>query len=359
MILRGIYLFLSILLLFSCNQYSQPTIVTSSTTNYKPALSIVLPINNAQYSIGESIKIDFRVVDSTKTPDSIVFLVNKSRQGTIPFKDSTIYWIDQQIKTGTTLYSLLSYYSGNSYASSVTVKLLSDIEPKKYTYKIIKTFKHDITSYTQGLIFENNFFYESGGLYNESSLRKVKLDGTVEIKNPVEGRYFAEGLTALNGKLYQLTWREQIAFVYSKSDFSLVKTSNYSIAEGWGLTNNGTNLIMSDGSNKIYTLEPEYFSEISHIEVFDNRGAVNNINELELVGDILYANIYQTNTIATIDVNTGKILGYIDCSGLLNESDYRYDTDVLNGIAYNPENKHFYITGKKWPKLFEVVFIEK
>ena len=240
------------------------------------------------------------------------------------------------------------------------ILLLADKAPLEYTYKIIKVYPHSRNYYTQGLIYENGYMYESDGLYGQSAIRKIKLS-TGEVINVTynDKAIFAEGIARYKDKIYQLSWREKTGFVYDKNTLGLDHKFTYSIDEGWGLEFNGTDFLMTDGSNSVYFMEPDYFSQVDKIEVMDNNGPVDNLNELELIKGQLFANVYQTNFIVIINPKNGAVVGKIDFTGLLPSSDYEKNTDVLNGIAYNPENGHLFVTGKNWPKLFEITIQPK
>ena len=222
------------------------------------------------------------------------------------------------------------------------------------TYRIVHTYPHDPQAYTQGLIYEGGYLYESTGLNGRSSLRMVNLeDGRVLQKAIVPSQYFAEGLTSWGSTLIQLTWQLHIAFVYDRFSFRQLRTFEYS-GEGWGLTQDGKNLILSDGTATLRFFDPATFHEVRRITVTDAGAPVTELNELEYVHGQIYANVWQTDRIARISPATGKVVGWIDLAGLLPE-DQRSDAEaVLNGIAFDPEHDRLFVTGKLWPKLFEI-----
>ena len=222
------------------------------------------------------------------------------------------------------------------------------------TYEVIHVFPHDPLAFTQGLIYVDGFLYESTGLYGQSSLRKVALE-TGEVLQQVDlgSEYFAEGLTAWEDTLIQLTWRKGIGFVYQREDFSLIDNFTYE-TEGWGLTHDGERLIMSDGTSKLYFLDPQTYQVTGSFNVTDQGEDITRLNELEYIRGEVFANIWQTDDIARIDPTTGDVLGWIDLSGLLPEDERTTETDVLNGIAYDAEQDRLFVTGKLWPKLFEI-----
>lgn len=228
-------------------------------------------------------------------------------------------------------------------------------------FEVVNAYNHDQNAFTQGLIFHDGFLYESTGHSGQSSLRKVELEtGKVVQKKEVPEEYFAEGMTILGDKVYQITWQENTAFVYNLSDFSLVKQLRYS-GEGWGLTNDGTNLIMSDGTHVIRFVDPETFETLRTIVVLNEEGKpLMRLNELEYVKGEIWANIWQSenikkpNHIARIDPANGKLLGWINLDGISpNDSGRNYENS-LNGIAYDAATDRIFVTGKNWQRLFEI-----
>ncbi len=228
-------------------------------------------------------------------------------------------------------------------------------------FEVVNAYNHDQNAFTQGLIFHDGFLYESTGHSGQSSLRKVELEtGKVVQKKEVPEEYFAEGMTILGDKVYQITWQENTAFVYNLSDFSLVKQLRYS-GEGWGLTNDGTNLIMSDGTHVIRFVDPETFETLRTIVVLNEEGKpLMKLNELEYIKGEIWANIWQSenikkpNHIARIDPASGKLLGWINLDGISpNDSGRNYENS-LNGIAYDAATDRIFVTGKNWRRLFEI-----
>jgi len=223
-----------------------------------------------------------------------------------------------------------------------------------YTYKVVNTYPHDRSAFTEGLVFEDGVLYEGTGLHGYSTLHRVKLE-TGEILQICElpPQFFGEGVTIYGNKIIQLTWQSHIGFVYDKYSFKLLQEFNYP-DEGWGITHDGKHLIMSDGTSTLHFLDPETFDEISQIEVYANDIPVTRINELEYIQGEIYANIWQTGHIARIDPLTGQVVGWIDLKGILSPEDDSETVDVLNGIAYDAKNDRLFVTGKFWPKLFEI-----
>lgn len=243
---------------------------------------------------------------------------------------------------------------------SVRLRILSDTEPAEYSYKVIRTYPHDIKAYTQGFEYEDGFIFEGTGNYGESDLRKYNMNtGEILKMRDLDSEFFGEGITRLNGKIYQITYKKQVGFVYDEESFDLIRKIFYQNKQGWGLCNDGQNIIMSDGSNIIYFMDTVYFSVEKRIEVYDNHKEVDMLNELELIDGILYANRYTTNEIVMIDPETGKIIGKIDMTGLLDPADRHQRIDYLNGIAADKKTGKIFLTGKRWPKIYEVKFIKK
>ena len=227
-------------------------------------------------------------------------------------------------------------------------------EAPVYGYEVVNMWSHDADAFTQGLLFHDGVFYESTGQIGESSLRKVELaTGKVLQKVDVPPPIFAEGLALLNGKLYQLTWENHKAFVYDMETFQ--KLGEFHVdGEGWGLTEDGESLILSDGSNQLRFLDPATFRIKRTISVVDKGQPLRQLNELEYVKGEIYANIWHTDQIVRIDPQTGAIRGWIDLKGLLPAGQVSDEEAVLNGIAYDEAGDRLFITGKLWPKLFEI-----
>lgn len=222
------------------------------------------------------------------------------------------------------------------------------------TFRIVHTYPHDSDAFTQGLLFGGGFLYESTGLEGHSSVRKVQLEtGRVLQKLDVPPPYFAEGLADWRNHLVQLTWVSHTGFVYDLDSFRKQTEFTYG-GEGWGLTHDEHNLIMSDGSDTLRYLDPQTYRTVRKIRVHDGGESIINLNELEYIRGEIYANVWQTDRIARISPRTGDVTAWIDLSGLLNAADRSANTDVLNGIAYDAATDRLFVTGKRWPKLFEI-----
>jgi len=227
-----------------------------------------------------------------------------------------------------------------------------------YTYRIVRTFPHDPNAFTQGLQFLDGVLYEGTGLNGRSSIRKVQLEtGKVLQERAISPEYFGEGITVWKNDLLELTWQSHVAIVYEKATFEPKKRFSYP-GEGWGLTHDGTNLIMSDGSDELRVLDPTTFAEKRRIKVTAAGSPLRNLNELEYVKGEIFANIWQTDYVARIAPESGRVVAYIDLRGLLTPAE-RAKTDVLNGIAYDAARDRLFVTGKLWPKLFEINVIPR
>jgi glutamine cyclotransferase len=225
------------------------------------------------------------------------------------------------------------------------------------SYRVVNTYPHDPTAFTQGLIFLDGHLYESTGESGHSSLRMVDLESGRILQNaPLKDKYFAEGLTNWGSTLIQLTWLSHIGFVYDRFSFRLLRTFSYDY-EGWGLTQDGQNLIESDGSTTLRFLDPRTFREVRHVEVTDGGKPVEELNELEFIHGEIYANVWHTDRIARISPATGHVLGWIDLTGLLPPDRHPGPEGVLNGIAYDAQHDRLFVTGKLWPMLFEIKVI--
>jgi glutamine cyclotransferase len=231
---------------------------------------------------------------------------------------------------------------------------------RQYGYTVVKTYPHDTGAFTEGLFWRDGFLYESTGLEGRSSIRKVTLEtGVPEQERMIDSRYFGEGIVDWKGKLIELTWKDQVGFIYDLASFE--KTDEFSYAgEGWALTHDDARIIMSDGTAFLRFLDPETLKETGRVQVTDDGKPVDNINELEFVKGEVFANIWQTDRIVRIDPKTGKVTGRVDLAGLLSDADLTAgQVDVLNGIAYDAATDRLFVTGKLWPKLFEIKLAAK
>lgn len=319
--------------------------------------------DKSEYQLGESMQVNL-TSRTEKTVDSAVYFLQDERlqktTGTEGF-DHTF----QDEKLGRWNLRVVVYAEGEQEEIQKEIVLYNNERPVTYTYRIIATYPHSPEAYTQGLEFYNDTLFESTGEYGESSLRKVDLEtGNVIQQVELDDNYFGEGITILNDNLYQLTWQQGEGFIYDPQ--TLERTGNFAYnrsKEGWGLANDGEKLYKSDGTEKIWILNPETLSEEDYIQTVTHRTISTQLNELEWINGRIYANTYQKDGVAIIDPQNGAIVGLINFSGLRDQLGNQEDLDpvnhVLNGIAYNSTTGKIYVTGKNWDKLFEVEIVEK
>jgi glutamine cyclotransferase len=308
-------------------------------------------------------EITLTLIEKNNKPlDKIQFFVNGKEIST---DGNSVTLNTTDFGVGKHTVSALAFYPGKTKKMNNSFEVFANKKPTIYTYKIINTYPHDIKAYTQGLEYHNGFLYETTGRKGQSSLRKVAINtGKVLQKIDLDEEYFGEGMTIFNNKIYWLTWQAKKGFVYDLETFKKEKEFSYGKSlEGWGLTNNDKELIKSDGSNKIWFLDPITLKEKRFMQVYSHDRAVNNINELELIDGKIYSNKYQKNTIVIIDAKTGAVEGLADLRPLEKEMKKTQklvpEDEVLNGIAYDKENKRLFVTGKNWGKLFEIELIKK
>jgi glutamine cyclotransferase len=245
------------------------------------------------------------------------------------------------------------------FAVLFTLNSCQKSEPEKLGYQIISSRPHDESAYTQGLQLNGTRLFESTGMYGQSTLRENDAtSGKILRKRPLAKTVFGEGLAIVGGEMFVLTWKENIAYVFEPDTFKPIRSHNYQ-GEGWGLTTNGKQLIMSDGSNKLKFIDPKDFSTLKTLEVKDGKIPVTNLNELEWIDGQIFANIYQTDKIARISPTDGHVTAWLDLTGLKNHLPKPNHADVLNGIAYDPSTGHLLVTGKYWPLMFEMKIVKK
>ncbi len=252
-------------------------------------------------------------------------------------------------------------FGESSAELSKKIRVLSDTSPALYTYEIINEYPHDMEAFTQGLEFYQGFLYEGTGQKGKSSLRRTKLEtGEVLVKVDLGYNFFGEGITVMNNKIYQLTWRSKTGFIYDAETLERLDSFQYGKSlEGWGLCNDGSKIYKSDGTEKIWILDPETLKEEDYIQIVTNKSLFNKANELEFVDGKIYANVWQKESMMIINVRSGAIEGVVNLGGLKQKVKQHTNLDVLNGIAYHPERKTFFVTGKNWDKIFEIRIVEK
>jgi len=342
----------------SDKQQEKKEIKPGEVTKRVSVIEVKSPRAGELFTLGEMVKVDIALKDIEQSIDSMI-IQTENTQATLFTENLNYSWKTQNLKTGNNTLHISAYTGGKKIDTySLKLRFKSDIKPDLYECRIVNTYPHDTKAYTQGLFYDSGIIYEGTGQKGESSLRKVVLETGELIQSlSLPAKYFGEGITAFGDKIIQLTWTSQTGFVYDKESFTLINTLQYP-TQGWGITTDGKKLIMSDGSQTIYFLEPEYFSEIGRIEVYDHEGPVRNLNELEYIDGLVYANIFLTEEMIAFDPQTGKVVKRIDCRKVIPDG-YRNERDnVLNGIAYDKKKDRIFITGKRWPHLYEVQFQE-
>ncbi len=336
---------LSSSLLLSCN---------GPGSRKSDSFSLDLSNNKKTLILGEAIKATVKN-PKNKSIDSVQYRLGETALATVRGNDPLSYLLSKE-RLGEHLLHATVFFEGTFEEVSKKITILSNITPKIYTYTIIKEYPHDKEAFTQGLEFYEGVLYEGTGQYGESTLRKINVrTGQVTQQVALEKRFFGEGITIFEDKLYQLTWKEGMGLVYDPE--TLEKTSSFAYGkskEGWGLCNDGKVIYKSDGTEKIWMLDSETLVESDHIEIYTNKGKIKSVNELEWVEGKIYANIWQRNGVAIINPSNGAVEGVIDFSPLKEQVTQHPALDVLNGVAYNRETKTLFVTGKKWDKIFEV-----
>ena len=328
-----------------------------------PDSSYSLEISNdkTEFKLGESIQ-----AQVTGEKDSVIYYLGEQRLAKTVGEESLDHTFSEE-KLGKWNLTAQVYKGKDPKQVQKEITLLNDKAPVVYTYEIINKYPHATDAYTQGLEFYNNVLYESTGHYGGSSLRKVDLEtGEVLQKIEISPEFFAEGITILNDKIYQLTWKEGKGFIYDVDSFEKTGEFQYDRSvQGWGLANDGNTIYKSDGTEKIWLLDPSTpnLAEQDFIQTVTHRTISTQLNELEWIDGKIYANTYQKDGVAIINPRNGAIEGIINFSGLRdqlgNTGDLDPVNDVLNGIAYNKESGKLYVTGKDWDTLFEVKIVEK
>lgn len=308
----------------------------------------------------KTIKVDqplkLSVKDKNGNPiDSVSYAINGIRIQEEGPVDVSQYKLGKQVITATV------YYAGKKKQLNNTIYFLGNQSPKVYNYELVNEFPHDEKAFTQGFVYKDGYFYESTGQYGKSTLRKVEIEtGKVLQKKDIDKAYFGEGMTIMNDKIYMLTWKKKIGFIFNLETFEQEGTFDYGESkEGWGLTHNTVSLIKSDGTERIWFLNPESLKEEKYIEAYTNKRKAQELNELEYIKGKIYANIWQQNSLLIINPKNGAIEGIANLKGLQAKAGQTSDDNVLNGIAYDEENDRLFVTGKKWNKVFEIKLLVK
>lgn len=350
--IRLSYVFLILLIFVACKEGKQETEKTTSPRVRKNT-SVEQPTQNQSVTRGSEISISLTTNEEFPI-DSVEVSVGDVSS---TFKISSFNIAIPDRKVGTRRLLIKAYSGGRSETHYRKVLVLPENAPEELTYQVKNIYPHDTDDYTQGLLIKDGVLYESTGQRGSSTFKKKDLSTgeTLKVVN-LPADLFGEGLAEINNEFYQLTWTSGQGFVYN-TDMEQVRTFNYQV-QGWGLTTLGDELVLTDETEKLYFIDPTSFTVQREIEVFDNNGKIDSLNELEVIDGLIYANVYQEDYIVVIDPETGEVLQKIDFTGLLTEEEAQ-SADVLNGIAYDVETGRIFVTGKWWPKLFEVTFQPK
>lgn len=326
----------------------------------KPVSSINIEPSKRNYYAGDSIKINITTKIKDGELESVKLYLNNSlltekKELKFDFSVKNLTPVGQHI-----FKTVTKKTDGLENIRTLPLMVLSDIIPPVKGYRILKEYPHSTKFFTQGLEYHDGFLYEGTGENGSSGLYKINPFTGNPVKSVMlDEKYFGEGITILNNKIYQLTYKDKVGFIYRLSDFALIDSFKFASPEGWGLTNDGKNLIMSNGTNLLSWIDTENFNVVKTLQVADNKTIINNLNELEYFDGKILANLWTTNTLAEIDTETGKILSYIDLNGILSVmyQDQDERIDVMNGIAYDHSTGKLFVTGKLWPKLYEIEII--
>ncbi len=318
--------------------------------------SFLSPETGTIVKSGEKVNLHLSYADGLV--DSVQYVVDTAKITTLT--DTGAYQLPTAgLSLGSRLITARIFRKGVLEEATTNIVLVSNKKPEQYSYKIVNTYPHSTTSYTEGLEYHDGDLYESTGVEGKSKLLKLSLDGKILKQHDLENQYFGEGITVIGDKIIQLTYTSKVGFEYDKNSFKLLKTFPYNHAnEGWGLTFNGETIYNTDGTNRIFMLDKNTYLPKGYLEVYDDKGPVDSLNELEWVDGKLYANIYQSELVAIINPTNGEVEAYINLMGLPHAPVADEGNDVLNGIAYDAKGKRLFVTGKDWDKLFQIEVVK-
>jgi glutaminyl-peptide cyclotransferase len=346
-------IFLAILICsFSCSN--------SPSRSRKPVVQINIESINRKITSGDDLTIginvkvkDGEIQDTKLFVDSILLTSSKDAEFNFALKKFDNVGMH-------TIKAVATKTDGVEGTYYKTFEVLSDVIPEKYGYEVVQSYPHNETFFTEGLEIHNGFVYESTGENGKSGLYKTNLKTGKTIQSiKLSDKYFGEGITIFNDKIFQLTYKTKIGFVYNLENMAVIDSFHFESAEGWGMTHDEKYLIMSDGTNILTYINPTNFKTVKKLQVYDDKDAVVYLNELEYSEGYIYANVWTTNLLVKIDPKTGKILEKIDLEGILSLPNSGKQVDYLNGIAIDPVTKKMYVTGKLYPKLFEIKLVKK
>jgi glutamine cyclotransferase len=318
-------------------------------------VKMIAPGENAGFKLGDAIRVILEPENISRQPDSIVLAFDGKHAVTMRSAPWS-YQIPSSstLTTGRKAVKATAFKDGKSRAVTCFIIVYSDVTPKRCGYRVIHSYPHDKDAFTQGLFYHNGSLYEGTGQQTGSTLREVELTTGNVIRNlNLRSDLFGEGITLYKDRIFQVTWQSKVGFVYERATFKQINKIYYQ-SEGWGLTTLKDQIVMSDGTNVLYFYEPESFTVLSRIEVYDDEQMVDSLNELEYINGEIWANIWMKDLIARIDPSSGKVIAYIDLKGILNDPGTDTRVNVLNGIAFDAEGNRIFVTGKNWPKLFEI-----
>lgn len=349
-----VYIFFVILIFsvsFSCSN--------SASKSRKPVSTISISPVKKSYAFGEKIAVKVNTKVRNGEIQSVKLYFNNQLIKDSKELDFTVTDIELKMLGNSNFTVEAVKTDGQKNMRTQLIDVFSDVAPQQLSYQVLDNFSHNKTHYTQGLEFYNQILFEGTGEYGNSGIFKTRHEtGKIEKSVMLGDAYFGEGITILNNKIYQLTYKNKKGFVYQLNDMALIDSFTFRSTEGWGLTNDGTNLIMSDGTHMLTWINPNDFSVVKTLQVANNRGLMTNLNELEYVKGTIYANVYTTDIIVQIDPETGKVISEINLTGIVDMYKNASDKiDYLNGIAFNEKTGNFFVTGKYWPKLFEIKLV--
>jgi glutamine cyclotransferase len=342
-----IFIILTVIFLTACGGDKETT-TTQESPRIKNFSKVILPESNQEVTIGEAI--DFEI-GSSQSPDSIIVEYGNE---VLKFGELSFSWSPNELKTGKQKIKVKVFAAGQSETHYARLIVLSDITPTLMTYEVLGEYPHSEEAFTQGFFFIDDTLVESTGQKGMSSLSKINLaTGTVYESTSLDSQYFGEGSTIWNDQIYYLTWKANVGFIYDQN-LEQIGQFNYT-HEGWGITTMGDTLVVSDGTETLHFLDPRDMSEIGKLEVYDNENKITELNELEYINGLIYANVWMEEIIITIDPKTGRVMNIIDLRTLEKEFNSS-QAGVLNGIAHKQNEDKIFVTGKNWPKIFQVEF---
>lgn len=345
---KSLFLFLAFsVLLFSCDD--------NSSTNEKPKkvakqvfTKITYPKYNTNITLSDTVNFSIKGLNGISV-DS--FVVKQNNNVVYSSNSNSALKFN---RVGVKNLKVVSFFNDTFEIQQSKITVLANETPKMLSFKLVNKYPKNKGNFTQGLEFYSGSLYESTGQKGDSRLEKIDLKtGNAQQSVSIPSNYFGEGITFFNEQIFQITWKANLCFLRDAKTFQEIGSYSYP-TEGWGITHNDTNLIMSDGSHQLYFINPQGFQEVDKLEVYNSKSRLPMLNELEFVDDYIWANIYQYNYLAKINAKTGVVEAMVDLTSLYNYVDNKSTIDVLNGIAYHPTKKTFFVTGKLWPYYFEI-----